>query len=176
MVDPTESKSAALDASSRRSVPVEPRSEPAKLANAAIDTVAPRSSKPSTISEARPAPEVDLITQAKKIMADCQARYARIQDYTCTFYKRERLVDGHLTTQNTMHMKHRTRPNSIYFKFVKPTPGREAIFVEGRNGGKAYVHDVGIGKLLAGTLSLDPRGSTAMEGCRHPITDAGIAA
>src|SRR5262249_46466638 len=35
-------------------------------------------------------------------------------------------------------------------------------------------HDVGLGRMVAGTLALDPRGSRAMEGCLHPITDAGI--
>ena len=35
-------------------------------------------------------------------------------------------------------------------------------------------HDVGLSKLLAGTLQLDPTGARAMEDCRHPITEAGI--
>jgi hypothetical protein len=71
-------------------------------------------------------------------------------------------------------MKARAKPGGVYFKFIKPNAGREAIYVAGRNGGKALVHDVGIGKLIAGTLALDPRGSRAMEDCRHPITEAGI--
>ena len=33
---------------------------------------------------------------------------------------------------------------------------------------------MGLNKLLAGTLCLDPTGGLAMLGCRHPISDAGI--
>jgi hypothetical protein len=107
------------------------------------------------------------------MIAECRAAYAQVHDYTCTFFKRER-IDGRLGSQHVMLMKFRTRPSSVYFKFVKPNAGREAIYIAGRNAGKAVVHDVGLGKLIAGTLELDPRGSRAMEDCRHPITEAGI--
>lgn len=113
------------------------------------------------------------ITRALKAIADCRERYRAIQDYRCTFYKRER-VDGRLTPTHVMSMKARTKPSSIYFKFISPTPGREAIYVAGRNAGRVLAHDVGLGKLVAGTLNLDPRGSRAMDQCRHPITEAGI--
>jgi hypothetical protein len=62
----------------------------------------------------------------------------------------------------------------VYFKFKQPKAGREAIYVHGRNGGKAIVHDVGFNKFLAGTVHLDPMSRRAMDGNRHPITDAGI--
>ena len=73
-----------------------------------------------------------------------------------------------------MPMKVRTRPRSIYFKFRQPSPGREAIYIDGRNDGKVLAHEVGLKRLLAGTLSLDPTGGMAMEDNRHPITHAGI--
>jgi hypothetical protein len=116
----------------------------------------------------------DLIAEAKALIAGCKRQYQSLNDYTCTFFKRERLADGRMTGQHVMRMKARTHPSSVYFKFLKPNAGREAIYVAGRNGGKALVHDVGIGKLLAGTLKLDPRSTMAMEDCRHPITDAGL--
>lgn len=112
-------------------------------------------------------------TLAKRAIAECRANYQRVQDYTCTFLKRER-IDGRLTPQNVMMMKARTQPLSFYMKFQTPHAGREAIYITGRNGGRALVHDVGLGKLIAGTLALDPRGGRAMEDCRHPITEAGI--
>ena len=65
---------------------------------------------------------------------------------------------------------------SIYFKFQKPNRGREAIYVAGRHNGQVVAHDVGLGKLVAGTMHLDPKGSMAMEENRHPITEAGIGA
>ena len=129
----------------------------------------PAPSSPATVSSAAP----DSIARAKMAIADCQARYARVNDYTCTFLKRER-IEGRLTPQHSMVMKVRTHPLSVYFKFHAPNRGREAIFVAGRNGEKIVAHDVGIGKFLAGTMHLDPRGSMAMEDNRHPVTEAGI--
>ncbi|MHC5542634.1 DUF1571 domain-containing protein, partial [Singulisphaera rosea] len=37
-------------------------------------------------------------------------------------------------------------------------------------------HDVGLGRLVAGTMKLDPLGDMAMEDNRHPVTEAGIGA
>lgn len=113
------------------------------------------------------------VARAKRAIADCQEKYASVRDYTCTFVKRER-INGHLTPQHVMQMKARTAPHSIYFKFQTPNKGREAIFVAGKHNNKVLAHDVGIGRLLAGTLTLDPRGSMAMEHTRHPVTEAGI--
>ena len=119
--------------------------------------------------------EVEVIAHAKRIVADCRDRYARIRDYTCSFIKSEQLDCGRTTPRYVMTMKARVEPESFYFKFRGPKKaGREAIFVAGNHGGRALVHDVGLGKLLAGTLELDPHGSRAMEDCRHPITDAGL--
>jgi hypothetical protein len=115
------------------------------------------------------------IGRALRAIEDCQARYEAVSDYVCTFTKRER-VNGRLTPLHVMSMKVRTRPRSIYLKFRQPKPraGREAIYIDGRNDGKVLAHDVGLGRLIAGTLSLDPTGARAMEDCRHPITHAGI--
>jgi outer membrane lipoprotein-sorting protein len=123
-------------------------------------------------SLARP-PEGSPIARALEAVAQCQARYRTITDYTCTFYKRER-VDGRLTGLHVMTMKVRRSPGSIYVRFQQPGAGREAIYVSGRNGGKLLAHDVGFNKLLAGTLSLEPTCARAMEDNRHPITEAGI--
>jgi hypothetical protein len=117
----------------------------------------------------------DPILAAKRAILDCQARFARVEDYTCTFVKRER-VGGKLHPAHVMHMKARSRPLSIYFKFTTPNKGREAIYVAGKHKGHVVAHDVGLFKVLAGTLVLDPKGEMAMEDCRHPITEAGIGA
>ena len=113
------------------------------------------------------------IAKAMRMIRDCQARYQSVTDYTCTFYKRER-VDGHLTPLHIMNMKVRTKPQSIYLKFQRPAKGREAIYIAGQNGGKILAHDVGFNKILAGTLQLEPTSAQAMEDNRHPITEAGI--
>jgi len=148
----------------------EPR--PDRLA-AADQLPSTRSSGTDQAAADRPLHETDPIAYAKAAIAACKARYHQIRGYTCTFLKRER-INGRLTPLNVMTMKARTKPLSIYFKFRTPNAGREAIYVEGRNRGKAIVHDVGFGKFVAGTLHLDPRGRRAMDGNRHPITEAGI--
>ena len=114
------------------------------------------------------------IDEAKRLIAECRTRFAQVTDYCCTFTKRERLECGQQTPRHVLTMKARVAPESFYFKYKSPKAGREAIYIAGRNEGKALVHDVGLGKLLAGTLHLDPKGSMAMEDCRHPITEAGL--
>ncbi len=111
--------------------------------------------------------------RAIRTIAECQERYDSVSDYTCTFFKRER-ISGKLIPAHVMSMKVRAKPQSIYLKFQQPAKGREAIYVAGRHSGKVLAHDVGINKLLAGTLQLAPTSSRAMEDCRHPITEAGI--
>lgn len=129
---------------------------------------AAKANQPTLLSET-PNP----IARAVQTLADCQARFEKVKDYTCTFYKRER-IDGVLSPLHVMDMKMRTEPRSIYLKFHQPNRGREAIYVAGRNDGLVLAHDVGFTKLLAGTMRLDPRGARAMANNRHPITEAGI--
>ena len=153
--------------------------QPARVASVASNT---QPLKPKAVTPApAPAPsaadalKIDAIARAKKAIADCKARFTQVHDYTCTFLKRER-IDGRLSTQHIMAMKARSQPASIYFKFQQPNKGREAIYFAGRFNNRVLAHDVGIGKLVAGTLHLDPNGARAMEDCRHPVTHAGISA
>ena len=113
------------------------------------------------------------IAHALASIKECQLQFRNVRDYTCTFSKRER-INGQLTPLNVIMMKARTQPRSIYLKFRQPSHGREAIYIVGRNDGRVLAHDVGLNKLLAGTLWLEPTGDRAMEGCRHPISEAGI--
>jgi hypothetical protein len=113
------------------------------------------------------------IERARHAMAACRDKYRSIHDYACTFHKRER-VDGKLIRPHVMTMRVRTEPYGVYLKFITPDAGREAIFEPAKNSGKIVFHDVGLGRLIAGTMLLDPKGSMAMEENRHPINDAGI--
>ncbi|MFO0950404.1 MAG: DUF1571 domain-containing protein [Isosphaeraceae bacterium] len=117
--------------------------------------------------------DMEPIAAARQAIIDCQTRYARVEDYTCTFHKRER-IEGKLIAPHVMKMKARSRPHSIYMKFETPNKGREAIYVAGRNKGHVLAHDVGLFRVLAGTMTLDPKGEMAMDECRHPITEAGL--
>ena len=144
----------------------------AKVATATHDSsaahyaVTPAATAPS-------AADVDAVRRAKQMMADCRAKFDTVHDYTCTFYKRERL-DGVLSGTHVMAFKARTSPLSFYVKCTNPRAGREAIWIKGKNNGKVVAHDAGLVKVLAGTMYLDPKGGVAMEDNRHPITDAGL--
>jgi hypothetical protein len=145
------------------------------LADAESSTHAVKNPATAPLRDSIPAGSVEEtpIAKAIRIIADCQARYQTVNDYTCTFYKRER-VEGNLTPLHIMTMKVRTKPQSIYLRFQRPAHGREAIYIAGRNSGRILAHDVGLNKLLAGTLQLEPTSAQAMEDNRHPITEAGI--
>jgi hypothetical protein len=95
-----------------------------------------------------------------------------IRDYQCTFAKRER-VDGELGDYQIITLKVMQQPFSVYMNFQKPYAGREVVYVAGQNDGKLTVLDAGFTRML-GKLNLDPTGSRAMSGQKHPITDVGI--
>ncbi|MGQ0637691.1 MAG: DUF1571 domain-containing protein [Planctomycetaceae bacterium] len=96
----------------------------------------------------------------------------QVKDYTATFSKKE--LVGNRMIQQTMEMKFRREPFSVYFHFRSGNEaGREVIYVAGANRGNLVVHEVGI-KALAGTVSLRPNDPKAMEENRYPITRVGI--
>ncbi len=130
-------------------------------------------SAPHDSNSAQRVLEADPIARARQVIADCKTKYQSVQDYTCTFFKRER-IDGKLYTPHIMTVKARTKPSSLYFKFIQPNAGREAIYIHGQNNNKIIAHDVGLGRVVAGTMHLDPKGGMAMEENRHPVTEAGL--
>jgi outer membrane lipoprotein-sorting protein len=152
----------------------------AQLASAPADVNGAQHKLDASPSNRTPIPqtghvEADPIGRARRAIADCKAKYLMVQDYTCTFYKRER-IDGKLYVPHVMTLKARTKPASLYFKFIQPNRGREAIFVKGHHNDKIVAHDVGLGRVVAGTMYLDPKGDMAMEENRHPVTEAGLGA
>ena len=56
---------------------------------------------------------------------------------------------------------------------LKPYAGREVVYVAGQNEGKLLVLDAGFTRML-GKIPLDPNGTRAMSGQKHPITDVGM--
>lgn len=109
-------------------------------------------------------PALQLATAALKSLQD-------VKDYTATFTKRE--LVGRKMVDAQMDLKLRQQPFSVYLKFVKPSAGREVLYVAGQNDDKIKAHDVGLAG-LAGTLSLDIDGRLAMSDNRYPITMLGM--
>lgn len=99
----------------------------------------------------------------------------KIQDYTATLIKRERIGET-LGEEQYIALKVRHRPFSVYMNFLAPVAlkGRECIYIEGANKGKMWAHDNGIRERMLGTVSLLPDGNIAMSGQRYPLTQVGI--
>jgi len=107
----------------------------------------------------------------EKLVEGMHAAYDKVQDYTATFLKQER-VKGELLPMETVALKFR-KPFMVYMKWLKgPHDGREALYVQGKYDNKVTGHEGGFISFV--TLHMEPTGSTAMKGNRHPITDVGI--
>ncbi|HAD58526.1 MAG TPA: hypothetical protein DCG12_04730 [Planctomycetaceae bacterium] len=113
-------------------------------------------------------PLTPAIAYAKK----CLAKVEALPGYTATFYKKE--VVGRKTVNHQMRVKIRHEPFSVYLFFEKPHNGREVLYVDGENDGKLLAHEAGL-LSIAGSVSLNPTDSTAMNENRYPITMSGIA-
>ncbi|MEW4528285.1 DUF1571 domain-containing protein [Maioricimonas sp. JC845] len=101
------------------------------------------------------------------------ANFERIPDYSATLHRQER-IGGDLRDPETLVLKLRHEPYSIYMKWQSGDAGRQLIYVEGQNDGKLLVQPGGFKGRLTGVLSLDPNGSLAMSECRYPVTKAGL--
>jgi hypothetical protein len=93
--------------------------------------------------------------------------------YSATFTKQE-LTPKKGMVRQTMAIKFRRAPFSVYLKFVDPHVGREVIFVEGKNKGRMQVHEPSGIVSLAGTISVNPVGDEAMKENRYPIMNFGM--
>jgi hypothetical protein len=110
-------------------------------------------------------------------------RMERIEDYTCTLVKRER-VGNKLRGYEWIYVKvrhERTRdgrvevPFSVYCRFLGPdeVAGREVIYRRGSYDGKMIVRRGGL-RFAYVTVSIAPDGKLALEDNRYPITEIGI--
>lgn len=95
-----------------------------------------------------------------------------IADYSTILFKKESIQNKLITQTLTMKVRH--EPFSVYLKFEEPHAGREVIYVDGVNKGRFIVHETGF-KALAGTLSFTPTSKEALAENRYPITQAGMA-
>ncbi|HFE47537.1 MAG TPA: DUF1571 domain-containing protein, partial [Nannocystis exedens] len=104
------------------------------------------------------------------LMNEMKQAYSRVNDYTATFIKRER-VKGRLRPREVMFIKF-AEPFSVYTRWTQGKhEGQELIYVKGWNDGKIRAHT---GSFPDITVDLDPEGSLATRGQRHPITDFGL--
>lgn len=119
-----------------------------------------------------PAPEPHPLEKALDYARISQKAAAEVQDFEAVFTKRE-VIKGRMFHHMTK-MKFRAEPMSVYLDFIKPSPGREVLYVDGQNNGKLLAHDTGIAALV-GTVALSPTGGQAMSESRRPITSSGFS-
>jgi hypothetical protein len=123
-------------------------------------------------------PPVDALQTSEeyslKMASICANIVNNIRDYSCTLRTQER-IDGRLSDEQSMFVKIRHEPFSVYMCFLGPEKirGREVLYVAGKNNEKLLAHCVGIRKLV-GTIALTPTGTMAMRDHRHPITETGV--
>ena len=94
--------------------------------------------------------------------------------YTAKLSKQE-VVKGELLDEQTISLKCRHSPFSVYLKWLTTDAGREVIYVEGANDGNLIAHDGGWKSRLP-AFSVSPDSWIAMRNARYPVTAAGVLA
>jgi len=119
-----------------------------------------------------PVDERHPLAPALKLARASRKSLEAVRDYQCIIIKRE-LLNGTVTTQ-TMEMKFREEPFSVYLKSQDPNPGREILFVKGQNENKLLAHEGSGIKSLVGTVPLAIDAPQVRAENRHPITEIGM--
>jgi len=95
-----------------------------------------------------------------------------VPSYTVQLTKQE-VVHGELLDEQTISLKCRHQPFSVYMLWLTGDAGREVLYVEGANHGKLIGHDGGW-KARIPALSLSPTSTLAMRDTRYPASIAGM--
>jgi Protein of unknown function (DUF1571) len=149
-----------------------PAAQPAAAAQAAV--AAPAAAAPAGVVfdlVAKPG-EHPLAPVIRTVKASQEEIDTKVRDYSCLFTKQE-CVDGTLGEKQQIMLKVMNEPFSVYMSFLQPFAGREVVYVAGQNNGNLVVLEAGF-KRVMGKMNLDPNGSLAMKGQKHPITSVGI--
>ncbi len=92
--------------------------------------------------------------------------------YTAKMQKQE-VVRGNLLDEQTISIKCRNQPFSVYLLWLSGDTGREVLYIDGSHDGKMIAHDGGW-KARIPAFSLSTDGSLAMRDARYPVTLAGL--
>jgi hypothetical protein len=107
-------------------------------------------------------------------LTDLVARLESLSGYEATIRRHER-VNGRWLMEQTLRLKVRHQPVSVYMKDIGRPKGCEIIYVDGVRDGKLITHTGGglLGMLMP-PIEVEPRSSLAMSQSRFPITEAGV--
>jgi hypothetical protein len=105
-------------------------------------------------------------------LREAEEAYGRVTAYTAIFHKQQR-VAGELQPAETILLKCRRTPFSLYMKWIQPPhEGSELLYVSGWNEGQARAHRGGILRFFM--ADLDPADPVLMENNLRPVTSTGI--
>jgi len=107
----------------------------------------------------------------------CKDNYeGRFQDYTCTFYKQER-INGRLGKPQTIDVKFLDQPFSVAMAWTENPPiGDRVLYVEGANDGKMMVRPASgfLRALVGGKVLRQPDDPEAMKNTLRPVNMFGF--
>lgn len=108
----------------------------------------------------------------EKWLGEAEAAYDGVATYTAVFHKQQR-VAGELLAEETILLKYRKKPMSLYMKWIKaPYEGSELLYVAGWNRDRVRAHRGGILRFV--TRNLDPGDPALMAGNLRPVTSTGM--
>ena len=107
----------------------------------------------------------------EECLKNCQANY---RDYTCTFYKQER-ISGKLGKEQEIQVKHMDEPFSVAMAWTANIPiADRALYVEGRWNNQMMVRPARWPLSLAGPQLRYPDDAEAMKNTLRPISKFGF--
>lgn len=121
------------------------------------------------------AAEGTALDQPLKWLYEARAAYARVQDYTTTFIRQER-VQGQMLPQNIISMKVRTQPYSVNMRWLSPpeSRGQELSYIAGRNRNMLRVKSAKPLQKVVGYVSVEQDDPRVMQQTRHSVSEAGF--
>ena len=148
--------------------PETPRAARAAISQPATDSAINAACEPDeTVSES----EANLRAKVKLLKQGLDGLES-VPGYRAVLQKQE-VVAGELLDEQTMNLKCRHRPFSVYLQWETGDIGREVLYVDGQNDGRLIAHDGGW-KARLPAFSLHPESTLAMADARYPVTAAGL--
>jgi hypothetical protein len=129
---------------------------------------------PEVALEQQEQPQADEhpLVPAIRLAQQSLASLATVKDYKAVIARRE-MVDGELVNES-MHLKFREEPFSVYLLFGGANAGREVLYVHGRNDNKLMAHEGSGLASFIGTMSFAPDSPQVTKQSRHKITEIGL--
>ncbi|MDB5345555.1 MAG: hypothetical protein JWP89_3932 [Schlesneria sp.] len=135
----------------------------------------PQPSIATTSNDNREVDSEALVTLKRKVdLLEKGGEFLAGVDSYCAKLAKQEVVGPELLDEQTIQLKCRHKPFSVYLVWLTGDTGREVLYVEGQNNGKMVAHDGGW-KARLPAFNLDPNCRLAMRDTRYPVTDAGLA-